>query len=265
MKLSSKFLFIESLVILFILVIAFFLFNNIEKNTNLLIKHDQEIFQNAAEKIFFEEIEPIVDFCLDYSLWDDTVNFVNSLDMDWANEYLDAKYFKQFNIDFVAVYSKDGSNIFVDSTFENIIPILEKINAKEFFSRVEIRNPIFKYLSSNNLLIALTYATIHPTNDEERLTSLAGYLVMGRILSQESFTHIKNILLANVQFYPYETLTEIPNYDRFTLLFRKNLKDEKGNEIGILEISRKPFEISKLYNCNAPRKIGQKLRNFCKT
>lgn len=248
MKLSSKFLFIESLVILFILVIAFFLFNNIEKNTNLLIKHDQEIFQNAAEKIFFEEIEPIVDFCSDYSLWDDTVNFVNSLDMDWAADYLDAEYFKQFNIDFVAVYSKEGSNIFVDSTFENIIPILEKINAKEFFSRVDIGNPIFKYLSSNNLLIALTYATIHPTNDVERLTPPSGYLVMGRILSQESFTHIKDILLANVQFYPYETLTEVPNHDKFTLLFRKNLKDEKGNEIGMLEISRKSIEISKLYN-----------------
>ncbi|SHH58417.1 sensor domain-containing diguanylate cyclase [Thermosipho atlanticus] len=248
MKLFKQFLMIQLIALVIILTMIIITLNFLEQDLDASIRKNQQVFQNSAERLFNSEIEPIVDFCLDYSLWDDTVNFVNSLDMMWAKKYLNISYFSNFNIDFLAVYTPEGYNIYADTKYDSLLQFLKNINAKKLFSHLEIGTPIYKYLSKINLVLVLVYSTIQPTDDEQRLTPPAGYLVMGMILSEEKFKKIQEILSSNVKIYTNLASFYIPKYDKFTLLYRKYLKDENGNNVAIFEVSRKSFGLLNIHN-----------------
>lgn len=151
-----------------------------QQKVDLLVAEMQSEKAILLEKVIDFKSKDLLTFSYDYTYWDEMVSFVKSVDSTWARDNIEASI-PTFNINYVWIYRPDLTLIY-STTSEGNNPIsnlpvsnetLEKISKSERLQHF--------FISTNEGLIEISMATIHPTTDKQRITPVKGYFFAGRL------------------------------------------------------------------------------------
>ena len=125
----------------------------------------------------------LADFAVDYTYWDDMVNFTRTRDADWARDNIQISL-ATFGIDYAWVYDTD-INLIYGTCRDELRPIDSMpLLTKEISLLVDTARLYDFFIQTGDGLMQVSGGSIHPTNDPERKTNPAGYLFVGRIWSE---------------------------------------------------------------------------------
>jgi PAS domain S-box-containing protein len=131
----------------------------------------------------------------DYTYYDDLVMFVQHPDEGWADNnigtMLDAfklNYVMVYNLDFQEIYKKKASNKLPEIIIDpGMLKNLYKNRFCDYFT------------TEDNLVIEMTGATIHYTNDPERIYNPNGFMLIGKIWDEDYIKNLENLTQSNIQ------------------------------------------------------------------
>ena len=156
------------------------------ENASLVLQATEAQLAGVFETVIKLQGEMLAGYVNDYTYWDEMVNFVAKPDDKWAVENIEASM-GTFGADRVWVLRPDGTTVYaVGQGPENKAPappvsveILKGAFAEE-------RLIHFCALTPSGLM-EVRGATIHPTDDPERLTEPRGWFLAARIWNQDRF------------------------------------------------------------------------------
>ncbi len=196
MRLRSRILVFLSILAAFIAAVTYY--QNVRQKEVIdfyiknLIEQKKQLF-NTTINLKGEPFRKVLE---ENSIWDDMVDFVSSGDKTWAAENIrtmldvhNANYVWVYDVNEKLVYSASNENE------ENIaLPVqgsFTKIFNNELF-------PVF-YAYQNNKLIQIFGATIHPTNDFNRVTAPRGYFFVAKQWDTKYIKEFEKIIDAKVE------------------------------------------------------------------
>ena len=138
-------------------------------------------------------------FASDYSYWDEMLNFVETKDLEWAKINIDDPM-KNFELDYVWIVDANSQFIYnAASKFQDITSLIDK---KDF----DYNKPIFKsyFVTNKSQIIKIYIAPLQTSDDLKREGKPQGYLVIGKIWSDEYVKNLENISRQkiNLSFVP---------------------------------------------------------------
>ncbi len=123
-------------------------------------------------------------FVYDCTFWDEMVDFVRTGDRNWADHNIDQSI-ASYNCDMAWVYKKDLS-ILYSANVRGFTDLGELPFSTETLHRIVFTENFYHFfISSTHGLFEVFGASIHPTNDENRLTEPQGYFFVGTLWSRE--------------------------------------------------------------------------------
>jgi hypothetical protein len=155
---------------------------------------------DALEKKFDMDVEAkaagVKTFVNDYSYWDDLVRFCKTGDTRWAAATF-ARCFKEQKLQGIWVYRPDATCVFSGHTNDmsglSVLPLpreaYEKLFAGKRFCHFFVNTP--------QGLFEIHGATIHPTADPGRKTSPAGFLLAGKLWTEDYVKQIGALSLVS--------------------------------------------------------------------
>lgn len=194
--------------------------------------------------------KPLFTFALDYTFWDEMVNFVQSQDKTWAEENI-RQGAKSFGVDAVWVYNPDFSCIYDFCDFCNqgtsIFP-LAKEELREIFSE-DKRFAHFFVFDEKIGLLEVRGATIHPTNDPERKTLPKGYFLAAKLWNEDYLNQLARVTRCNIQIVRDKAIFK-EKVGLGRVVFFRNLTSWDSRPVAFLRISRESPVILHLLSYN---------------
>ncbi len=230
------FLIIVTILIFTAILIAMKSFEN--KRLGLIFEDIKYAKQVDFDKIINFKGEPLKFFAYDYTIWDEMVNFIRTKDKKWAKFNLDTSL-NTFRADILWVYNPNLSLIYSTKT-ENLKSI----------SNLPLPSDKFKLLFANNKfphffeetsegIIEIHGATVHPTSDIERKTTVRGYFFVGRLWTKEYISEISKATNSSLAIVPQNDANnkqESNNYSK--IIFYKVLNKWDGTPLKYIEVSQ---------------------------
>ena len=177
---------------------------------------------------------------LDYTYWDEMVNYIKQPEGVWANLNLRSAI-STYDADLVAIYNPK---------FVYVSHFVSKGNEELFnaFSRKVILNGVFAEKKVNHFFVYFTdnilevyAATVHPTNDPERKTLPQGYMFVGRLWSKEYLDEISQITDCQLSLvYPVSksTLMNKAEYKEEAVQFSRILRSWDDTPVARIDVAR---------------------------
>lgn len=211
-----------------ILIVVGFMLMRIsnQQKIDLLVSGMQSEKAILLEKVIEFKSKDLLAFSYDYTYWDDMVSFVKNVDPQWAEENIAASI-PTFNIDYVWIYQPDLSLIYSTTSKENK-PLLNLPVNKEILESISKSEKLQHfYISTNEGLIEISMATIHPTIDKERKTPVQGYFFAGRLWTKSYLEEVGLLTESEIQLVRSD-MNSSPDsnqkYDKFSLVNSLPLK-----------------------------------------
>jgi len=172
----------------------------------------------------------------DYTYWDEMCSFVKSKNVAWSDENL-ATVVTSYDVDNVLVISPDNQTVIYTYPNDEIqIPDLirdAKGLLRDLYRKRLLETYIFDKESGR---IGILYAaTIHPTNDVQRLTKPQGYFFICKYWDNKFIDEIERI--SGTKITVESSRKTIVQNDE-TITFYKELKGHSGNVLAYLKIER---------------------------
>ena len=152
------------------------------------VGHTQRILKSELQQreTYFNNVvdldgQALETLSVDYSFWDDFVNFIKTDNLTFAHENLDTGL-STFNADVDWVYKPNGTLLY-RSTASDGINVPQNLNLPPtFFQQLDKNKFTHFYYPYNGSIIEIRAATVVPSNDTQHLTASQGYWLVGRIL-----------------------------------------------------------------------------------
>ena len=236
MKTSYKILSLIIVLIFLLGIVLFSLYNTEHKQQNELVKltanQYEQTFENLLENNAAQDARQVED----YTYWDDMCNFVKTRDMVWAEQNL-ANIARNYELDQMLLIAPDFSTIVYAYPYEeNQIPALvdqAKRMLKDLFIKRLMKTYFFERESGR---IGVMYAaTIHPTNDPQRLTKPKGYFFVVKYWDQDFFQKMEQLTGSALSIVSHRQPIAFTDE---SITFYKELKGYSGSSLAFLKISR---------------------------
>lgn len=154
---------------------------------HLDLKNEQELLQLTenelieATKLALEDEElKIYNTLFDYTYWDDMLTFVEKPDSTWAEENIQT-ILNSFDLDAAWMFNPNQQLV-----YKPIINIIEDIDFhKQLFEDLYKDRFIKFYTFEGNQAVLYYGATIHGTQDAERINEPGGFFFLAKILDHE--------------------------------------------------------------------------------
>lgn len=201
---------------------------------------------HARQVIFNSTIdstsEPLQTFAYDYTFWDDMVNLVEQKDYEFAQLNIDPGL-ATFNADAVWVYSTSGELIYSVAALEEEIELdttvtvpLQPDQHKDYFQE----NGVFQYHLKTDIGIFEIYtATIHPTDDADRVTTPRGYFFVGKLIDQEYLASLADSLDGSVELIDQPSLVSSESFtldeESGAITISRALMDSQNQTLGAIK------------------------------
>jgi len=156
-------------------------------------------------------------FVRDYTFWDDMVNFSNSHDMSWAKENIELSL-DTYKTDYAWVYKTDFSLIY--SINRTPCPELKELPAPtDTLKSIFMKNKFCHFFAKiPDGIIEISGASIHPTNDNDRITPPNGYFFTGKLLDKDYLKDLSTFTASSI------TLSETAaRKNRFNMVSRSGM------------------------------------------
>lgn len=176
MKIRTKITLLTSALVLVSLLLVLGQYLLEKERTSLFLEGIKKEEQESFNRLLDLSGSELAIFASDYSYWDDMVEYVHNPDPVFAKENIETSLttFKAseiyvYNANRELIYGRDLDYLAVPPVFgEDLFNQLYKNRLSHFFTR------------KNDTLTEFRVATIHPTNDPERITEPQGLFVVGK-------------------------------------------------------------------------------------
>lgn len=178
----------------------------------------------------------------DYTYWDDMVNFVAEPSLERAEELL-AGSLDTYNADAVWIYNTTPEAVYVSSNSETLdAEAIAPLTDAELDIITKIPDRFFDFYINTSLgILEVHGATVHPTNDADRLTEPRGYFFVGKLMGNDFVDEASSLLSADIRVV--SNADEIPNLETVFLPksgdygFTTELHDIEGHVAGVIYAS----------------------------
>ncbi|MEM4748182.1 MAG: CHASE4 domain-containing protein [Archaeoglobaceae archaeon] len=193
MKTREKVLLTVISISLILLLTLTFIVIAIEKSSleSFSMKYAKEK-SDAFQKIFYSELKSLEILCIDWAFWDDTYEFIEDRNERYIASNLVESTFIDAKINMILFINKNDEVVFskfYDSNWnEKELP--------EIFLYPEIRGKT-GFLKLDGEIILLSSKPILPSSPSD-FTESRGYLTMGRILGDDWFYEVSEVLNAKI-------------------------------------------------------------------
>lgn len=203
MKLQAKFLFLflflfGTVALLLVLQRTFDL-----GRSQSVLQSDLSQRHNYFEKIIKVEGHPLESLAVDYSFWDEMVNFIKKRNLQFAHDNIDTGL-ATYGADAAWVYRLDNSLVYYKST-SNDNTIQDLGLPKTFFNQLATKHFAHFYIQKPNGLLEIRAATVHPGDDSDRKTPPQGFWVVGRYLTPDFVSSMSDLTQSTITINPPNT------------------------------------------------------------
>lgn len=235
MKTSVKILSLV-LLLIFLLGIALFYLQSTEKTQQRdLLKLTTNQYSEAFEILLENSSARYKQQVDDYTYWDDMCQFLKTNDKEWSDENL-ATIIRSYDVDNVLVFTPE-ERLFYSFPYDSAqIPLLVGLseNMLDDLFRKRLLSSYF-YEPASGRLGVIYAATIHPSNDQQRLTRPQGYFFIIKYWDHEYLQEMERITGSELEVVP--TRSDI-TYNEESITFYKNLRSYDGKTLAYLKIAR---------------------------
>ena len=172
----------------------------------------------------------------DYTFWDEMVNFLHTHDKKWANENIHTMMVN-FKVDAVWVFDSARNN-FYSEQYENIPLNLNFSDSTLMFNYLHFNRFIKTHVAMDSLVVEIIGATIHPTNDPERITEPRGYFLLAKVWNSNYFHLLENITQGELTFVknkPFKPLELKKDY----VMAYSPVTDWNNRNVGFIQVEKK--------------------------
>jgi len=224
-------------ILMFLLGISiYFMFSAEKSQQKDLVKLTTSQYSQSFESLLQNASTRYSQQIADYTYWDDMCNFMKTKDLAWSDENL-ATIVRSYDVDNVFVISPDNNTvIYAYPNEEQQIPDLiqdAKSILRDLFRKRLLETYI--YDKESGRIGVLYAATIHPTNDVQRLTKPQGYFFICKYWDNDFIDEIEHISGSKITV---ETSRNPIVQKDETVTFYKELKRHSGQVLAYLKIER---------------------------
>jgi len=235
-KTSIKILSVIVVLLCLLGISLYFMFSTEKTQQKDLVNLTTNQYSHAFETLLENTSTRYSQQVSDYTYWDEMCNFVKTKDVAWSEENL-ATVVTSYDVDNVFVISPDNQTVVYAYPNEEIqIPDLiqeAKSLLRDLYRKRLLETYIFDKESGR---IGVLYgATIHPTNDVQRLTKPQGFFFIYKYWDNKFIDEIERISGTNITVE--SSRKPIVQNDE-TITFYKELKGHSGNVLAYLKIER---------------------------
>lgn len=199
----------KKLVLLIIIIGSLFtvmyiaLFYYIERQEYIVHENAKDRLNKEAHSLFELKSEPLLSTIIDFTFWDEFVDYFNNLDEEWFDEDV-ATIIESYDIDYVAVFDLETKLLRSQKTgnieTESFIP-------QDAFKLLHEKKLIKFHIRIPEGIVEVMGATVHPSDDPEKdNTEPSGYFFISRLLDNEYTDNLKQISGASV-YISQDTIT----------------------------------------------------------
>lgn len=236
MKVSVKIL--SLLLVIFILlgISLLFLFSTKKSQQENLVRLTSNQYKQAIESLLVNTSNKYAKQVEDYTYWDDMCDFVRTGDPDWSDENL-ATLIRGYGVDQVLLIAADDSTVLYTYPNEQAqIPLLVKHSKallRDLFRKRLLQTYFYDEESSR---IGVIYAaTIHPSNDQQRLSKPQGYFFMVKYWDTEFLQQLEQLSGSKLSVVKEHGPI---GFNNEAILFYKELNDRSGAALAYLKVVR---------------------------
>jgi signal transduction histidine kinase len=244
MKLQARFLIL--FMVLFALVgslVALQRYFDLDRSKDVLqneLKQRKEYFAKLSEL----DGQPLKTLSVDYSFWDDMVDFVATRNLKFAQDNIDTGL-ATYGADAAWVYRLDGSLVYFRGVDDN--SSLQTLSlAPAFWKRLSTSHFEQFYVQRPEGLLEVRAATIHPGDDDERRTPPRGYWVVARYLDEDYIANLSELTQSQVKLNAAEAGTK-DQLGADSIAFGEALPGWNGQPVAVLSSSAKVTVVTDLH------------------
>lgn len=171
------------------------------RNIALLLQANAEDSHILVNKLVDLSGRPLYNFVFDYTYWDQMVEFVTTRDQDWATENIDGS-FVNLGADVVWVYRPNASLVYRTSTADFGRAGAGSLPPQALQALFAEDRLVHFFMETHEGLLEIRGATIHPTDDPDRLTEPRGYFLAGRRLDSAYLEELSTLIGGRVVLLP---------------------------------------------------------------
>ena len=186
----------KKLILLIIILTGLFtvmyvsLFYYIEQQEFIVYKNSTEQLNKEAHSLFELKSEPLLSTIIDFTFWDEFVDYFDNLDPNWFDEDV-ATIIESYDIDYVAVFDLETKLLRSQKT-ENIET--ESFIPPGAFKLLYEKRLIKFHMRIPEGIVEVMGATVHPSDDPEKEnTEPSGYFFISRLLDREYIDNLAQI------------------------------------------------------------------------
>jgi signal transduction histidine kinase len=168
---------------------------------NFDLNRSQTVLESELKqrKAYFGKItsldgQPLKSFSVDYSFWDDMVDFVKAPNLKFAHDNIETGM-ATYGADASWVYRLDGSRVYFKAA-EGIddTSALESLSfSSDFFKKLHGEHFAHFYIQTSEGLLEVRGASIHPSDDSDRQTPPQGYWIVARYWDGDYMTALSDL------------------------------------------------------------------------
>lgn len=236
MKVSIKILSLLLGIFTLLGISLLFLFSTKKSQQENLVRLTSNQYKLAIENLLDNSSNKYAQQVNDYTYWDDMCAFVETGDQDWSDENL-ATLIRGYDVDQVLLIASDDSTVLYTYPNEQAqIPMLiqqTKGLLKDLFRKRLLQT--YFYEEESGRIGVIYAATIHPSNDQQRLSKPQGYFFLVKYWDTEFLEQLEQI--------SGSTLSVVKErgpigFNNESILFYKEIMGYSGESLGYLKVLR---------------------------
>jgi len=190
-------LYISILIVLLILCTVFAFTLVIKNKQRDVFKESSKSQLSRSIDLFTEVKESVIkNPLLDYTFWDEMLDFVKKPTVKWAQLNMDPTL-NTFKVHALWVFDTTQNVIY--SIYNPQYSILNEFPLpKTVFKQLNKKKYLHAFYFSDNTLVEILASTIHPSDDPDRLTLPGGYLFYARIWNKELLEEFSLVTNSNI-------------------------------------------------------------------
>lgn len=218
------------------------------KQTTILVSSGIEQQSSLLKTATNARSEVIARTVYDYTYWDELINYKNNPSESFATDNL-LTLFSSFDANAVWMFNLNKEAVFELAFLEEQIPPFVSLN-DSILDFVLLKKLARFYIETEKGIMEVHGATMHASDDEERLKPAQGYLFIGKLLDSAYLSGIQDLTGGSLSLTKTFTENEVKN----------------GNEIlasyPLNNFGNKPIAWIKLESKNSSLEVFKKLSDF---
>jgi len=178
--------------------------------------------------------QPLETLSVDYSFWDEMVNFIKNRNLQFATDNIDTGL-ATYGAQAAWVYRPDYSLVYYKTTEDDDASLqnLDLRLPKGFFQKLYKDHFEHFFISGSYGVMEIRAATVHPGDDSERQTPPQGFWLVGRLLNDSYIANLGDLTQSKLTIDSANTTTA-DRLGRQSVTFGTKLPSWDGQTVRVL-------------------------------